>query len=321
MTARVHISVVTPVYGRSLDLVTLYERIRTSLSSITEDFEIVMVNDASPDNAWEVIQKLSGRDRRVKGVNLSKNFGQHEAITAGIELSRGEWVVVMDCDLQDPPEDIPKLYNKALNGFDIVFGKRKERNDSATKKTLSRLFFLFIKHGCGLEHEPETANFGIFSRRVVKETQNNARMQMPFMRRLHDLGFRRSHVQVGHNHREIGESSYSLRKRISLAFDSVISYSNRPLKFAVACGFSMSAISAIYAAVVIAQYLFLQKPPAGWASVIVSLYFIGGLLLAIVGVLGLYVGKVFDVARGRPAYVVQETTFEKGRSEDDGKTF
>ncbi len=311
MPARVHISVVIPVYGQMLNLQALYDRLRQSLSALTEEFEIVMVNDASPDNAWEVIQTLCQSDDRVRGINLSKNFGQHSAITAGIDQCRGDWVVIMDCDLQDPPEEIVKLYRKAQEGYDVVFGKRTERNDSVNKKFFSRLFFWTIRYGCGLEHEPETSNFGIYSKRVVDVAKANENQQMPFIRRLHDLGFKRGHVEVEHAERESGKSSYTISKKLSLALDSIISYSNRPLKLAAAGGFIIAMLSFCFALVLVLQYLLFERPPAGWTSVIVSLYFIGGLLMANLGIMGLYIGKVFDVARNKPNYVVQETTFDK----------
>lgn len=307
MTSAPSISVVTPVYGRVLRLSELHERICAAVSRITDDFEIVMVNDASPDNAWEVIRGLSEMDPRVRGINLSRNFGQHAAITAGMEATSADWVVVMDCDLQDPPEEIEKLYGKAMEGYEIVFGKRIERQDSFGKKLFSRMFFAFIRYGCGLQHEPETANFGIFSRRVVEAAKAN-KQQTPFMQLLHNLGFRRGHVEVAHAAREHGKSSYTLVKKLSLAFDAVLSYSNRPLKMAIVAGFCISAISLLAVMWLVASYIFYDRPLAGWTSLIVSIYLIGGLSIANLGILGLYIGKVLDAAKHRPLYIVQETT-------------
>lgn len=305
------ISVVTPVYGHTLRLEELHERICTALSRITDDFEIVMVNDASPDNAWQVIQQLAEKDPRVRGINLARNFGQHAAITAGMEVMSGDWMVIMDCDLQDPPEEIEKLYRKALEGNDIVFGKRLERQDSVGKKFFSRLFFAAIRYGCGLDHEPETANFGIFSKRVVQVARANKRSQTPFMQLLHDLGFPRSHVEVSHAARSHGQSSYTFAKKLSLALDSIVSYSTRPLKLAVLAGLCTSAASMLAVGWLVISYVFYDRPLAGWTSLIASIYLVGGLLIANMGVLGLYVGKVFDVAKGRPLYVVQDVTMSR----------
>ncbi|HRS18823.1 MAG TPA: glycosyltransferase family 2 protein [Bacteroidales bacterium] len=146
-----HISVVTPVYGCKTCLVELYLRLKTTLEQITQDFEIIMVNDASPDGAWETIVELAARDQRVKGINLSRNFGQHYAITAGLDHAQGEWVVVMDCDLQDQPEEIVKLYAKAQEGWDIVFARRTQRQDSFTKRLFSKIFHRVFSYLSGIK--------------------------------------------------------------------------------------------------------------------------------------------------------------------------
>lgn len=308
MNATPLISVVIPVYGHALPLAELHDRICATVSHITETFEIVLVNDASPDNAWEIIRQLSRDDPRVRGINLSRNFGQHAAITAGMLATSADWVVVMDCDLQDPPEEIEKLYSKAREGYEVVFGKRAERQDSFGKKLFSHVFFAFIRYGCGLQHEPETANFGIFSKRVVEAAKAHQGQQAPFMQLLHNLGFRRTHVEVAHAARTHGASSYTLTKRLSLALDSILAYSNRPLKIATAVGFCISAVSFLAVLWLVAKYIFHDQPLAGWTSMIASIYLVGGLLIANLGILGLYIGKVYDAAKNRPLYIVQETT-------------
>ncbi len=306
-----HITVVTPVYGCSLSLQNLYERLLSALSDITDDFEIIMVNDASPDDAWDVIKKLSDKDERVKGVNLSRNYGQHQAITAGLDFAEGDWVVVMDCDLQDQPEEIAKLYNEALKGFDVVFGRRSQRKDSFIKRLGSKLFYVVYDYFTESKIDNTVANFSIISSKVVKKLRLLREQNRSYPLFVNWVGFNRAFVNIEHAQRESGKSSYTLRKLTNLAIDSIVSQSNKPLKLSVKFGFLLSLVSLSYAIWLIVRYLLYSIPVAGWTSVMVSIYFMSGLLFANMGILGLYIGKVFDEAKKRPLYIVQETTFDE----------
>ncbi len=304
------ISVVTPIYGCCENLNSLYERLRDTLSTITEDYEIIMVNDASPDNAWETIKELSQKDDRVKGVNLSRNFGQHKAISAGLEYAQGEWTVVMDCDLQDQPEDIIKLYNKAIEGYDIVFGRRFERKDSIYKKFSSKMFYIVNDYLTENKLDSTVANYSIISRRAL-----NSVLRMKEQNRVYSLfanwvGYKKIEIDIEHAKRPEGKSSYTLYKMINLAIDSIVSQSNKPLRLAIKFGFLLSLLSFLYGAWLIVRYYVFSISAEGWTSVMVSIYFIGGLMFANMGMLGLYIGKIFDETKDRPIYLVQETTFD-----------
>ncbi len=307
---RPHISVVTPVYGCARALPELYERLVKTLSTITENFDIIMVNDHSPDEAWNVILQLAAKDPRVKGIKLSRNFGQHRAITAGLDYAEGEWVVVMDCDLQDQPEEILKLYNKAQEGYDAVFGRRVERKDGFFKKFTSKLYNRFFQFISGMETDTATANFSIISHKVVKYLRQIREQNRSYPSFTNWLGFRRINIDIEHAPRPHGESSYSFRKLVSLAIDSIVAHSNKPLRLSIEFGFIMTFLSLLYALWLVIRYLIYDVPVQGWTSVMVSIYLIGGLLFANMGVLGLYIGKVFNETKKRPLYVVSETTFE-----------
>ncbi len=305
-----YISVVTPVYGCSQSLQQLYERLRDTLSTITEDYEIIMVNDASPDNAWEAIKELSQKDNRVKGVNLSRNFGQHKAISAGLEYAQGEWTVVMDCDLQDQPEDIIKLYKKAIEGYDIVFGRRFERKDSIYKKFRSKMFYIVNDYFTENKMDNSVSNYSIISRRAL-----NSVLRLKEQNRVYPLfanwvGYKKIEIDIEHAKRPEGKSSYTLYKMINLAIDSIVSQSNKPLRLAIKFGFILSLFSFLYGAWLIVRYYVFSISAEGWTSVMVSIYFIGGLMFANMGMLGLYIGKIFDETKDRPIYLVQETTFD-----------
>ncbi len=308
-----HLSIVTPVYGCCKSLNELYRRLSLSLSQITKDFEIIMINDASPDDSWSVIQKLAKNDKRVKGINFSRNFGQHYAITAGIDYAQGDWVVVMDCDLQDQPEEIIKLYNKAKEGYDIVFGRRHIREDSFIKKLGSKIFYKIYDYFTESKVDNSVANFSIISVKVVKELRKLKEQNRAFPLFVNWVGFKRTNIDIVHAKREEGESSYTLQKLINLAIDSIVSQSNKPLKLSIKFGFILSFLSIFYAIWLVLRYFIYSVPVEGWTSVMVSIYFIAGLLFANMGFLGLYIGKIFDETKDRPLYVIQETTFDEDK--------
>ncbi len=269
-----------------------------------------MVNDASPDNAWEVITTLSNKDKRVKGINLSRNFGQHYAITAGLDFANGKWVVVMDCDLQDQPEEIIKLYNKAIEGYDIVFGQRVQRKDSYFKRLGSKLFYKVYDYFTESKVDNSVANFSIISYKVVEKLRTLREQNRSYPLFINWVGFKRANINIEHAPREEGKSSYTFKKLVNLAIDSIVSQSNKPLRLSIQFGFIVSFISIIYALWLVIRYFIYSTPVEGWTSVMVSIYFIGGLLFANMGILGLYIGKTFDESKNRPLYIVKETTFE-----------
>ncbi|MEV9616326.1 glycosyltransferase family 2 protein [Aliarcobacter butzleri] len=305
-----HISIVTPVYGCCKSLNNLYKRLNKTLSDITNEFEIIMVNDASPDNSWEAIKELAKKDDRVKGINLSRNFGQHYAITAGLDYANGDWIVVMDCDLQDQPEEIIKLYNKAQEGYDVIFGRRAQRQDSFLKKLGSKIFYKVYDYFTESDTDNTIANFSILNKKVVKEFQKIKEQNRSYYLFIDWLGFRRTNVDIEHAKRGEGKSSYTLKKLINLAIDSIVAQSNKPLKLSIKFGFIMALFSLLYAAWLMVRYFLFSIPVEGWTSMMVSFYFIGGLLFANMGFLGLYIGKIFDETKNRPLYVVSETTFQ-----------
>jgi len=307
----IHISVVTPVYGCSQTLETLYTRLHNTLTSITDNFEIIMVNDASPDNAWELIKSLVNKDPRVKGIDLSRNFGQHKAITAGVDYAKGDWVVVMDCDLQDQPEEILQLYNKAQEGYDIVFGRRFHRKDSFFKKLGSNLFTKVYNYFTESNRDYTVANFSIISSNVADKIRMLREQNRAYPLFVDWVGFKRAYINIQHAQRKIGHSAYSLRKLIDLAIDSIVSQSNKPLKLSIKFGFFLSFFSLLYATWLVIRYFIFSVPVEGWTSMMVSIYFIGGLLFANMGILGLYIGKTFDESKNRPLYIIKETTFDK----------
>jgi len=302
------ISVVVPVYRAENCLDELYRRLKIVLENISHDFEIVLVEDCGGDNSWQVIERLSAEDSRVKGIQFSRNFGQHYGITAGLDYCDGDWVVVMDCDLQDRPEEIARLYDKALQGYDMVIARRMQRKDELFKQWTAWLFYKWLSFLSDMDYDRSVGNFRIFSRKVV-ENFRGMREQLRFFGGLMNwMGFSSTFIEVEHAERYEGQSSYTWKKLWKLSSEIIIAYSDKPLRLSIRVGFILSALSFLYALYLITQYLFWMAPVAGWTSVMVSIYFVAGLLLMNMGVLGLYVGKMFDEAKHRPLYIVRNQT-------------
>lgn len=303
-----HISVVIPVYKAESCLDELYKRLKNAISTISENFEIILVEDCGGDHSWQVIERLSQQDTRVKGIQFSRNFGQHYGITAGIDYCSGEWVVVMDCDLQDAPEEIPRLYAKAQEGYDIVLASRTNRQDKFLKKLTSRLFYSLLSYLADTEYDGSHGNFRIMSKPVV-ENFKAMREQLRFFGGLVQwMGFPTASVEVIHHERYEGQSSYTFKKLLKLAIDTIIAFSDKPLRVAVKFGFLLSLLSFAYGAYIFGHALMHGSSVQGWSSLIVSIYFIGGIIISMLGIIGIYLGKAFDQIKGRPLYIVRKKT-------------
>jgi glycosyltransferase involved in cell wall biosynthesis len=300
-----YISVVVPVYGSDEVLGELYERTAKTLESITPNFEFIFVNDASPDNAWEIIKKLKLSDERIRGINLSRNFGQYPALTAGLRACRGEWIVVMDCDLQDLPEAIERMYQKAQEGFYVVVGSRQERHDSRLRLFVSWGFYATLGYLTGRQHDRTLANFGIYQRRVIDAVLSIEDHMRYFSVMVRWVGFRTAVVPVKHAPRKGGVSGYSFMKLFSLATDIILAYSEKPLRIIVRLGALVTIVAAGYL-VLVTTNSFDVRSSQSLETLTGSLWLIFGLLTTLLGIIALYVGKIFEETKKRPIYIVQE---------------
>lgn len=300
------ISVISPVYGCRESIQELYEKVTATLQKICNSYEIIFVNDNCPQNSWEVISTIAKNDKNVKAIKLSRNFGQHYAITAGIDYCSGNYVVVMDCDLQDKPQEIEKLYKKAIEGYDIVYGRRVERQDSFFKSFSSKLFHKTLEYFTESEHDHTIGNFGIYSKKVIEALKNLKEKSRDFLLLVKIVGFKKTAIDVEHDARAYGQSSYTLSKMISLAVDSIVSHSNKPLKLIIQLGLMVSVLSFFVAVGLVVAHFTYGFSVEGWTSLMVSMFFLFGLLFGILGVIGLYIGKIFDQVKNRPLYIVDE---------------
>lgn len=304
-----YLSVVVPVYKAEECLPELYRRLCASLETITSDFEILLVEDCGGDRSWEIICRLSNADPRVKGLQFSRNFGQHYGITAGLDHCGGDWVVVMDCDLQDQPEEIPRLYAKAREGYEVVLARRGSRQHTLLKRLTSRWFYAVLNYLADMHYDPGVGNFRIVSRKVVLSFCQ-FRENLRFFGGLVDwMGFPQASIDVAHAERFAGETTYNFYKLWKLAVETIIAYSDKPLRLAIRFGFIMSLGAMLYAAKIVYEALHGSYTVLGWSSLMASIYFLGGIIVSLLGIIGLYLGKTFDESKRRPLYIVNHKTF------------
>ena len=285
----------------------LVSRIEASVETFTFDYEIILVNDCSPDNSWTKLKEICEKDSKVKAIDLSRNFGQHYAITAGLTRSSGDWVVVMDCDLQDRPEEIPNLYHKALEGYDTVFAELMERDDTFWKKFTSRAFSYVFAYFTDTPIGKKTNNFGIYNRNVIDAVLRMGDHIKCFPIEVRWVGFNIGYYPVVKDARAEGTSGYTWSKLFSFAFNNIIAFSNKPLKMALRLGFYIVMISILLATYYFVRYLFGGIGVSGFTTLVISLWLIAGIIVSLIGMVGIYLGRVFDKVKDRPVFIVKES--------------
>ena len=313
-----YISIVSPVYMAEGIVDELVKRIKEEVSRITDNYEIVLVEDGSPDQSWQKIEGNCKVDKRVKGIKLSRNFGQHHAISAGLSESNGEYVIVMDCDLQDNPKYITDLLSKSKEGYDIVFTIHKVRKHGKLKNFFSGVFHKFFNWLVGNENLHSSGQIGAYSlltRRVVEVFCSFNDSHRHYLMILRWLGFSQAYINIEHEKRFKGNTSYTLNKLIALAFDGVVSQTEKLLKLSIYAGFSLSIVSFISIIYIVIEAIAIGFQP-GWASTSVLIIFSTGVILISLGILGIYIGKVFEQTKGRPLYLVDKKINTKAINEE-----
>jgi dolichol-phosphate mannosyltransferase len=306
MRKNILISVVTPVYMAEKIVELLVLEIAKAVEAITSDYEIILVEDGSKDNSWECIVKECKKDKRVKGVKLSRNFGQHYAITAGLDKAKGEWIVLMDCDLQDQPSEIIKLFNKANQGYDIVLARRESRKDKKSKIIFSNLFYKVLGYLTGTNQDPAVANFGIYHSKVIAAVSSLRESIRYFPTMVKWVGFKSSSVNVDHDYRKIGKTSYNFKRLLKLSLDIILSNSDKPIKLTIKVGFTIAFISFLMGIYTFIRYQAGQITVLGYTSLLISIWFLSGIILAVLGIIGLYIGKTFEGVKKRPIYIIDQ---------------
>jgi polyisoprenyl-phosphate glycosyltransferase len=305
-TKKEKIAVVVPVYYGEKSLPELVNRLDNVFIQLCVDYEIILVNDASPDNSWAIIKQLQSQNQKIIGLNFSRNFGQHYSIVAGLNEVSADWIVVMDCDLQDVPEEIIPLYTKAKEGFEVVLAQRLERQDYFLKRFFSKLFYTLLSYLSGIKYDPSIANFGIYKDTVIKEIVNLPEKNKYFPTMIKWVGFSQIAIPVTHADRKYGETSYNFKKLFNLSLDIVLSYSDKPLRLAIKLGMLITFTSIIFTLYQIYRWYTNEIEVLGYASIIISIWFLSGIIIFVFGIIGLYVGKIFENVKDRPTYIIKE---------------
>jgi dolichol-phosphate mannosyltransferase len=306
------LSVVSPCYGAPTLLRQLVEQITNTVSQLTNSYEIILVEDASPDNSRDIIREICAYDSHVKGIFLSRNFGQQSALNAGYDLAQGNYVVTLDCDLQNPPSQIRDLYLKAKEGYDIVYATRRNRPDNFFMTLGSRLFNRLMGFLTDTRQDEAVAEFAIMNRKVIQAmaSMGDYRRYYPLMTQW--VGFKTAKVDVEHAVRTDGkESSYSMMRRIELAVSTAVSFSTKSLRLIVYFGTLVTLAAIIGAVALVVKTLIMDEHVSGWVTLFISMWFIAGIMIMVMGVIAVYVGSIFDEVKKRPTYLISEVVESK----------
>lgn len=304
----VTLSVIIPIYNEEKIIVELYERLTSSVKKITDDYELIFINDGSKDHSLMELIKLTQQDAKVFFINFSRNFGHQIAVTAGIDNCRGKTVVIIDGDLQDPPELIPEMYKKHKQGYEVVYAKRENREGETFFKKKTAHFFYRIMHKLTNINIPlDTGDFRLIDRKIV-EALKNMPEQNKFLRgQIAWLGFNQTEILFNRAKRKHGKSGYPLSKMIKFALDGITSFSDKPLEYVSRLGFIISGISFLVILYAIFSHFFLKQTITGWTSLIISSMFIGGVQLISIGVIGEYIARINKNILNRPLYIIENS--------------
>ena len=306
------LSVVIPVRNEEKNIPELVKRLTRVIGDMDLSYEIIFVTDLNTDNTLEVLRKLHEEDGRVKMIKLSNSFGQHIAALAGMDASSGAAVVLMDGDLQDYPEDIPKLRSRMEEGFDVVYGVKAHKNDSWLRNLMSGTFLTVLKKLSDYEIEHNTCMFRMMSRRTVDALCRFREKEQNLTGLVGLIGFPTDKVEVTSGERLAGETNYSFMRQINMAIGFLLSFSTKPLRMISAFGLLVSSLSFIYLVTVLLQSLVTDIPIQGWATIVSLILFLGGAQLLALGIVAEYITRIFLEAKNRPLYIVEEKLGELG---------
>jgi polyisoprenyl-phosphate glycosyltransferase len=302
------ISVVVPVYNEELVVTESYRRLKEVMEGLNESYELIFVNDGSRDATCDMLRGICASDPSARLIDFSRNFGHQTAITAGMNFASGDAVVVIDADLQDPPEVIPAMIAKWREGYDVVYGRRAVRKgETLFKRFTSAAFYRVLQKLTDVDIPVDTGDFRLIDRKVCNALKSVKERNRYIRGIISWLGFRQTAVEFVREERFAGETKYPLKKMLRFAFDAITSFSYKPLKLASYFGGLVSLTGFAYMMVVLYLKIFTTQTVTGWASMMAVSLFFNGVVLMMLGIIGEYIGRIYDEAKGRPLYVVRET--------------
>lgn len=310
------ISVIIPVFNEEANLTILHERLTKVLVEITQSYELIFVDDGSIDASLDKIIQLSEEDSNVYYLHLSRNFGHQLAVSAGMEFSKAKATVIIDSDLQDPPELIAKLYGEYKKGFDVVYAKRQNREgETFFKKLTAKMFYRLMKRLSSVEIPLDAGDFRLIDKKVVKAINRMPEKNKFIRGQIAWLGFKHSYVAYDRPAREHGKTGYTYGKMLRLAFDAITGFSNKPLLFVSRLGLIMSLVSFLIILYAVFAYFVLEQTITGWTSLIVTSTFIGGIQLLSIGVIGEYISRISANTQNRPLYIIESSNIKDAEAE------
>lgn len=306
------ISVIVPIHNEEGNIPALHERLTAVLQGMDLPYEILFVNDGSQDRSFALIRDLAAEDAHIRYIDLSRNFGHQIAVMAGLDKARGKAAVIIDADLQDPPEVIEDLYKRHKEGFEVVYARRRSRKgESFLKKATARTFYRILSRLTNIDIPLDTGDFRIIDRKVI-DVLKAMPEQNKFLRgQISWSGFRQTAVEYDRDERNAGKTSYTYRKMIKFALDGITSFSEAPLRFVTLMGFTCSGIAILGILYSVISFFFLDGYVRGWGSTMVAVLFVGGIQLIGIGIIGEYLARIGANVRGRPLYVIAETNTEE----------
>jgi len=306
------LSIIIPIYNEEGNIPVLYERMTKVMTDLGESYELVFINDGSKDNSLALVMELAQKDEQVKYLDFSRNFGHQIAVTAGIDAAKGDALVIIDADLQDPPELIQEMFGKYKEGFEVVYAKRRKRKgETIFKKFTAKMFYRTLSRITTLDIPLDTGDFRLIDRKVADVLKKMPEQNKYIRGQIAWIGFKQTYVEYDRESRHTGETGYTLKKMIQFALDGITGFSNLPLRLATIAGFTVSGIAflmMIYA--LISRFVWKDFEP-GWTSLILSVLFIGGIQLITIGIIGEYINRISTNVRNRPLYVVRETNVDE----------
>lgn len=312
------LSVIIPIYNEESNINVIYDRLSSVLVSMNLSYELLFINDGSSDHSGEMIKKLAAKDSHVKFINFSRNFGHQVAVSAGLDNVSADACVLIDADLQDPPELIEQLYNKYKEGYEVVYAKRKSRKgESVLKKITAKWFYRILSKITSIDIPLDTGDFRIIDRKVI-DILNNMPEQQKFLRgQIAWIGFKQTFVEYDRDERHGGETKYTIGRILHLALDGITSFSNLPLRIATVGGFIVSGITVIIMFYALYSRFISKDYVPGWASLILVVLFLGSIQLIGIGIIGEYISRIGNNIRKRPLYIVDETNLDAEKKKDN----